>query len=170
MKVVPTLCSSESHVLIRDALTCKDSSVSHMRYGLPPPKPVSSGCIIQPTLLEFSIYEDPLMTMSDTVQSQSPGLLELNLLNLESDQGDLEESKVKTPAEDAPPSWPESLCLLENRPSMSSRMNRRRKRGQLHSASLVHGSPCWQTWSLIGTTWYLRRSSCFTVHPELERP
>lgn len=163
--VVPTLCSSESHALIQDALMCKDSSVSHLVYGLPVPKVKSWLCSTPEVPPEWHIYEDPLTTTSSTALSQSQDSWELNLSSSEIDPltvDDLTKEEQR--------SWPGSLSLLENRPSRSLRTRNAKRPGVSRCDLPEPGTPSWRSYRLIGTEWCPLPSSSFTVHPALERP
>ena len=168
--LVPTLCASESHALIRDALMCKDTSLAHLQYGLPSPSPWYNSCSSMPEVPTWHIYEDPLPTTSDTVAKSILDFLGPNPLNL-----DVDPTEVTIP--EGPPrkkvkrrSSPEISYLLENRPSKSSRMKTVEMPGPLSSEDPKHGTPSWRSYRLIGRSWYPLPSSSFTVHPALERP
>ena len=145
---VPTLCASESHVLIRDALMCKDSSVSHLQYGLPVPESYWSRCFTPNDLPTWHIYEEQSMTMLSTAPSRNPEYPEPNLWSLVNDHL-TEEDRIR----ERQLSWPESSSLLENRPSKYSRKKNRKTLGGSLSVRPKRGIPSWRSFRLIGTEW-----------------
>ena len=168
--LVPTLCASESHALIRDALMCKDTSLAHLQYGLPSPSYwCNNSSELQP-VPEWRIYEDQSETTSDTVANQILAFLGPSLLNSECDPSTEilptgpPKKKVKRR------SLPVSSSLLENRPPKSSRTKTTLTLGVSSSEDPKPGTPSWLSYRLIGRSWYPQPSSSFTVHPALERP
>ena len=160
--LVPTLCASESHVLTQDALMCRDSSVSHLQYGLPARSNSCNNFSQPPSDLIWHIYEEPSTTTMSTAPNSNPEYQELNHWNL-----GLDLLIEDDPKKDEPLSLPESCYLLESRPSTSYVTTHAKMHGPLLSDSPDHGPPCWVSLCLRGTYWYLQPSSSFTVHPDL---